>query len=105
MLAAREGRREDLGAVVDQAVAVDVERQDAILAHGPGHLVEQPVGIDVERDAIVKAGKFEARVAEVEDERVNARRQHKVAVTERPECHPVDRHDQFDAELTCRKVA
>ena len=50
-LSAVEVRREDFRAVVDQAVAVNVIGQDAIVA-GPGDLVRLAIGIDVEGDAV-----------------------------------------------------
>ena len=70
MAAAGEIGREDLGAVVDGAGAVDVERQDAVLARGPGDLVGDAVAVDVEGDAVGEAGEREARRAEVEDDGV-----------------------------------
>ncbi len=63
-------RREDLAAIVDLAVAVDIEREDAVTAGRPGDLVLVTVGIDVELDAVVERGQRDAVVVEVEDDRV-----------------------------------
>ena len=48
ILPSGELRREHFRAVVDGAIAVHIERQDAVLALGPGHLVGGTVCIDVE---------------------------------------------------------
>jgi hypothetical protein len=62
---------EELRAVVDQTVAIAVERQERLVAARPHplHVVGEPVGIDVERHACAGRTKLDAVAARVDYDR------------------------------------
>jgi hypothetical protein len=72
--ATREQRRadtEELRAIVDDAVAIAVERQESLVAARthPLHTVREPVRVDVERHAPTGGTELDAVPASVDDDR------------------------------------
>jgi len=72
--ATREQRRadtEELRAIVDDAIAIAVERQEGLVAARthPLHMVREPVGVDVERHAPTGGTELDPVPASVDDDR------------------------------------
>jgi hypothetical protein len=66
---------EELGPVVDHAIAIAVERQEGLIAAGahPLHVVTETVGVDVERHAPARGTELDAVPASVDDDRAALR--------------------------------
>jgi hypothetical protein len=62
---------EQLGAVIDPAVAVAVEREERLVAARPHplHVVREAVGVDVERHTAAGGTEIDAVAASVDDDR------------------------------------
>jgi hypothetical protein len=67
----RRAHAEQLGAVVDQAIAVAIERQKRFIAAGPDplHGVAKAIRVDVERDAPARGPELDAVVTRVDHDR------------------------------------
>ena len=70
-VAAREPGCEQFATVLDPAGTINVVRQDAVDARGPGDLVERAIGVDVELDPATDRGEHQAGCAEVKHQRVD----------------------------------